>query len=154
MTRAATAAAMVIGLMPTAFVDTIMLGGSPQVAWMVHGLFALLGVAFLIFMVRKTKDEFLRFAGLIAATLIVTPYLMAYDTLLLGWVMITLSLRYRTDWVDRLSYRLVMALCPIGVVLAIYGLPGAPLILVLLAVWIFKSVARASEPAEASPARA
>ena len=145
---------MVIGLMPTAFVDTIMLGGSPQVAWMVHGLFALLGLAFLIFMVRKTKDEFLRFAGLIAATLIVTPYLMAYDTLMLGWVMITLSLRYRTDWVDRLSYRLVMALCPIGVVLAIYGLPGAPLILVLLAVWIFKSVARASEPAEAPLARA
>jgi hypothetical protein len=143
---------LVFGLMPTAFVDIIVLGGSPQAAWTVHALFALLGAAFLIHVVRKTEDNFLRFAALIVATLIVTPYLMAYDTLLLGWVMITLSLRYRTDWVDRLSYRLVMALCPIGVILAIYGVPGAPLILALLAVWIVKSVDRASEPAETQAA--
>ncbi len=137
---------MVFGLMPTAFVDTILLGGSPQHAWMVQALFSLLGAVFLVLVIRRTQDAFLRFAALIVATLIVTPYLMAYDTLLLGWVMVTLSVRYPADWVDRLTYRLVMALCPIGVILAIYGLPGAPLILVMLAAWVYKSVGRELRP--------
>ena len=80
----------------------------------------------------------LRFCGLVGATFLVTPYLMSYDTLVLGWLVVTLAGRFEMDAFDRIGYRLVMMICPLGVALALSGLPGAPLALAMLMGWIIK----------------
>lgn len=43
-----------------------------------------------------------------------TPYLIAYDTLVIGWVMVGLARRFEMDAFDRIAYRLAMILCPLG----------------------------------------
>ena len=110
---------------------------------MVHALAMATALFFMILVIRRTQDAFLRYAAFLVATFLATPYLMAYDTLVLGWVMLTLCTRFETDRLDRITYRLAMSLCPVGVVLTMFGLPGTPLILALLAVWILKAVPQA-----------
>lgn len=110
---------------------------------MVHALAMATAIFFMILVIRRTQDPFLRYAAFLVATFLATPYLMAYDTLVLGWVMLTLCTRFETDRLDRITYRLAMSLWPIGVVLMMFGLPGTPLILALLAVWILKAVPQA-----------
>ena len=129
---------VVFGLMPTAFVNSILAGGAIWFASLAQFVFSIIAVLFLMLTLGRTRDEFLRFAALIVATLIATPYLMAYDTLVLGWIMLTLSMRAPMGGLEQLAYRLVMAICPIGVVLSLYSVPGTALVLPLLAIWIFK----------------
>lgn len=134
---------LVLGLMPTVLVDMAVLGASRSGALMVHALAMATALFFMILVIRRTQDAFLRYAAFLVATFLATPYLMAYDTLVLGWVMLTLCTRFETDRLDRITYRLAMSLCPVGVVLTMFGLPGTPLILALLAVWILKAVPQA-----------
>ncbi len=133
---------VVLGLMPTAFVDMIILGAGTKIAGYVQAVCSVAVIASFVLLLRRTDDRFLQFSALIVATFLATPYLMAYDTLVLGWIMMTLATRFEMDGFDRMTYRLAMILCPLGVALAIYGLPGAPLVLVAVGWWIWKSVAR------------
>jgi hypothetical protein len=143
-----------MGLMPTAFVNTILIGGGVTVATAMQAVSALIAIGLLVVVIRNTRDEFLHFAALVAATFLVTPYLMSYDTLVLGWVMIGLAARFEMDAFDRIAYRLAMILCPLGVALALSGLPGAPIALLLPALWIARLALQSRRAPAAVPAPA
>lgn len=132
---------VVMGLMPTAFVDMILVGAGERVAMAVQATVAVLAVGLMVVTVRATSDHFLQFASLIAASFVVTPYLMSYDTLVLGWVLATLAMRAEMAPWQGIVYRLAMIVCPLGVVLALVGAPGTPLILVGVSVWVWRVAA-------------
>jgi len=133
---------IVMGLMPTAFVDMVMLGAPRQAALAAQALFAAFAVAMLWLTIRATRDDFLRFAALVAASFVVTPYLMSYDTLVIGWVLIGLAARAEFSPAQAAIYWLAMILCPLGVVMALVGLPGAPLVLAAISWWVLAEARR------------
>ncbi|MCB1451127.1 MAG: DUF2029 domain-containing protein [Nitratireductor sp.] len=131
---------IVLGLMPTVFVNAVMVGVPRNVSMLMHGLVALCAIAAMVWTVLRCRDQFLQFASLIVATLIVTPYLMSYDTLVLGWVMLMLAQRAEMSPVQGIIYRFAMILSPLGVILALNGIPGAPLAILGLMVWLMQVV--------------
>ena len=130
---------IVMGLMPTIFVDMIMIGAGKQVAGAAQALVALGAIWMMWRVARSSSDRFLQFSALLAASFVFTPYLMSYDTLVLGWVMLGLLARAEVNFRQGLVFCLVMAICPIGVMLAGFGLPGAPLALIGLCVWVWQA---------------
>jgi Glycosyltransferase family 87 len=133
--------AIVMGLMPTAFVDMILIGVGRPAAIAVQAIVSLLAVGLMWWTIRVTQDWFLQFAALIAASFIVTPYLMAYDTLVLGWVMLMLAQRAEMNGWQAAVYFLAMAICPVGVALALIPLPGTPLVLIGVGLWVWREAA-------------
>ena len=131
---------IVLGLMPTVFVNAVMVGVPRNVSMLMHGLVALCAIAAMVWTVLRCRDQFLQFASLVVATLIVTPYLMSYDTLVLGWVMLMLAQRAEMSPVQGIIYRFAMILSPLGVILALNGIPGAPLAILGLMVWLMQVV--------------
>lgn len=130
---------VVTGLMPTVFVDMIQLGADRQAAMAAQAAAALVAVFFMWQTIRATRDRFLQFAALLAASFVVTPYLMSYDTLVLGWVMAMLAERDRMSGYQAWVYRLAMIICPLGVILALFSLPGSPLVLAGVAAWVWQA---------------
>ncbi|GIL02576.1 MAG: hypothetical protein BroJett030_24750 [Alphaproteobacteria bacterium] len=155
---------IVMGLMPTVFVDMILIGAGRPAAIGAQAVVSASAVALMWLTVRATGDRFLQFAALVAAGFLVTPYLMAYDTLVLGWVMMMLARRAAMAPWQGAVYFLAMAICPLGVALALVGLPGTPLVLAGVAVWVWRAavasdqamaaVNRATEPSRSGSAAA
>ncbi len=143
---------VVTGLMPTVFVDLMMVGAGRQVAMVAQLVVALGAIAMLWRVTRLSADPFVQFAALMAATFLVTPYLMGYDTLVLGWVMLGLAARQEMTAWQGVVYRLVMILCPLGVILALFSLPGTPLGLIGLAAWIWQMARQEAGVASPRPA--
>ncbi|MFZ1812855.1 MAG: glycosyltransferase family 87 protein [Rhizobiaceae bacterium] len=128
---------VVIGLMPTIFVNLVMTGLGETLAMTIHGAVALAVTAMMVVTILGTRDRFLQFAALVAATFSVTPYLMAYDTLILGWVVVMFAIHHGTNAWQAMTYRLVLILPVLGVTLALVGIPGAPLVLLGLNLWVW-----------------
>ncbi|MCG6858808.1 MAG: DUF2029 domain-containing protein [Salaquimonas sp.] len=129
---------VVMGLMPTVFVDMIMIGAGKQAAMAAQIVVALGAVALLWRVTRLTTDPFLQFAALLSASFVFTPYLMSYDTLVLGWVLLGLAVRAEMTGWQGIVYGLTMVICPLGVILSAFSIPGTPLVLIGLCLWVWK----------------
>ncbi|MEZ5870877.1 MAG: glycosyltransferase family 87 protein [Nitratireductor sp.] len=127
---------VVTGLMPTIFVNAVMAGVPKTAAMAAHGMVALGAMAAMVWTLLKCRDPFLQFASLVAATLIITPYLMSYDTLVLGWVMLMLAGRSEMTAMQGIVYRFAMVVSPLGVLLAMSSIPGAPFAIVGVMAWV------------------
>ena len=83
----------------------------------------------------RSNDKFLQYAVFIATCFVATPYLMAYDTIILCWIAVHLLSRYGANSWQKMSYRFIFALIPIGVALSMLNIPGSSLILMSLVFW-------------------
>ena len=142
---------IVLGLMPTVFVNAVMSGLPKSAAMAAHATVALCAMAALGWILLRCRDPFLQFASLVVATLIVTPYLMSYDTLILGWVMLMLLQRSEATALQGVIYRLAMIVSPLGVILALNGIPGAPLAILGLMVWLVQAAMQETAVPQTSP---
>ena len=142
---------IVLGLMPTVFVNAVMAGLPKSAAMAAHATVALCAMGALGWILLRCRDPFLQFASLVVATLIVTPYLMSYDTLILGWVMLMLLQRSEATALQGVIYRLAMIVSPLGVILALNGIPGAPLAILGLMVWLVQAAMQETAVPQTSP---
>ena len=92
-------------------------------------------VAIMIWCCLRCKDRFLQFAVFIMSCFIATPYLMAYDTIILCWIAVGMLSRYGASGWQQMSYRLIFALIPIGVALSMAHVPGSSLVMLLMLAW-------------------
>lgn len=123
------------GLMPSLAANFGIMGLGKTAAIGLHIGLALLAIAAMIWCCLQCKDKFLQYAAFISTCFIATPYLMAYDTIILCWIAVHLLARYGANHWQKMSYRLVFALIPIGVTLSMLNMPGSSLILISLLVW-------------------
>lgn len=123
------------GLMPTVFVNMQIVNAPDWLAYGAQMLVIAAAVVALVWVCRFCRDRFSQYAVFVAASFAVTPYLMAYDTIVLVWVMIALASRYRFDAAAKLLFIALAAVGPLGVVLSLLGVPGSAL--VLLGVLVF-----------------
>ncbi len=130
---------LVDGLMPTALMNMVVGGAGGKLAIAVHLVFAFGALCWFAFMVWKSNDHFIQFAALLVATFIISPYMMAYDFLVLIWVMIMLAHRQSFNQFHKTVFRLMVLLPVISVLMAHLAIPGSALVTVLLAIWLWIS---------------
>ena len=129
---------LVDGLMPTALMNMVVTGAGSGLAIFIHAIFALGAVIWFCMIVLNSKDHFTQFAALLVATYILSPYMMAYDFIILIWVMTMLAFRKSFDQFQKMSFRLIVFLPVISVLMAQLSIPGSAIIPVLLAIWIWQ----------------
>jgi alpha-1,2-mannosyltransferase len=86
---------------PSVMIFARTLGLGAQISGILHWSIAAIAAAGALWVWHRTKDGAIRAAVLAAATLLVTPYLRAYDLLLLVLPMAVLLSRTRTGLVDK-----------------------------------------------------
>ena len=123
------------GLMPSLAANFGILGLGREVSLVLHALVAIAVVAVMIWCCLRCKDRFLQYVVFIMCCFIATPYLMAYDTIILCWIAVGMLSRYGASAWQKLSYRLIFALIPVGVALSMLHIPGSSLIMLLLLAW-------------------
>ncbi len=123
------------GLMPSLAANFGIVGLGKDWSLILHSLVALMVVAIMVWCCLRCKDRFLQFAVFILCCFIATPYLMAYDTIILCWIAVAMLSRYGASGWQQMSYRLVFALIPIGVALSMLHVPGSSLVMLLLLAW-------------------
>lgn len=74
--------------MPTVFAFVSLLGGGTALAYVLHAFVALLAVAAVIWVWRRSQPLALRASALVAATFLVSPYVFDYD---LAWLALPLG---------------------------------------------------------------
>jgi hypothetical protein len=128
-----------------------MLGFSETVALALHGAFAVAAVAAMIWCSIRCKDRFLQYAVFVICCFVATPYLMAYDTVILCWLALMLIARFGvTPW-QGVTFRLLIGLIPIGMVMSMLGIPGYSLILVALFAWALEKAGMFAQQAKPHP---
>lgn len=115
----------------------IVTGESPWVM-IIHLGVAALALLSLIWGIRTTQDTRLQYGLFIAVSFVITPYLMVYDTVVLGWVILMLLQSRHDDQFGRLAYKLFIWVVPLGLVLSMSNLPGTALILLAIWLWIVR----------------
>ena len=86
---------------PSVLIFARTLGLGAQLSGFLHWTIAAIAAAGALWMWHRTKDGAIRAAVLAAATLLVTPYLRAYDLLLLALPIAVLLSRVQTGLVDK-----------------------------------------------------
>jgi len=148
-------APIIQGLMPTAFVNFFIAGFGVNTTSILHGLVALGVLAVMVIICRKVQDRFYQYAIFISCTFVISPYMLVYDTLVLAWLMLMLAKRLEMGSPEKAIYKLVMLLGPIGVFMAVLGIPGSFLILIGLMWWVARDALLHSRSAtQAQPAAA
>ncbi len=125
------------------------LGASPSVADLCHWTIAVLGTAAAAWVWWKIKDGALRAAVLAAATLLVTPYLRAYDLALLVLPMAFLLSRAQIGPI-KVAAILAAWLAPAVLMFMSPSIQFGPVVSVLLLATLLLRVS-AGEPARAAP---
>ena len=130
---------------PSMMIFARTLGVGPLASNILHWSIAAIAAAATLWTWRRTQDGVIRAAVLAAAILLVTPYLRAYDMLLLA-LPIALLLRTETGLVEKaviFAAWLVPALLMFTAPAIQYG-PVVSLALMMAAFWHFQNAARAS----------
>ena len=135
---------LTLGLMPSLAVALGMAGLPPSVAMALHWVAALSAIGAMVWIVRRCADPFLGYAVFIATSFVVTPYLMAYDTLVLCWLALAMVARFGATRWQAVTFRLLQAIIPLGVVLSLAAVPGVTLVLWAAFVWIASEASRRS----------
>ena len=134
-----------LGLMPTAYMNARILGLSPEAAYGVQALFALAAVAATVWTFWKPRDPLLSYAVLIVAGLCATPYLMSYDLVIVGWLLIAVFGTRRLAGRQRPFLLVVHFLPLLAIAAAIAGIPGSALVLPAFCLWLLTELRNLGE---------
>lgn len=124
------------------FAAVRMLGGSVELAYIAQALFAVVAAAVVLWIWRSRASMELKSAALVTASLMVTPYLLDYDLMVLAlpvaWLA-ALGLREGFRRWEKITLLAVWVLPLLSRLLAKYlYLPTAPLVMALLLLLIVK----------------
>ncbi len=128
----------------SAFVDARRIGLSADWAWMVQAMMSCAAVAMVIWTFWRKRDPVLSLAVLVTATFLVTPYMLDYDMVVLGYVVALLRTRTDNNFTDHVLGLAVWAL-PLAMLLL--GLAGIPVAMVVLPAFAGRLVWRLSHAA-------
>jgi hypothetical protein len=123
---------------------TRWLGGSDAAAWTLQALVSLACAVGVVGLWRGKAPLALKAAALVAATALVTPYLLTYDQTIL---VVALAFLYRHGPFDRLETALatLAALCPLGFL--VFNAPAGVIASLAVAALVGRRVARAGAKA-------
>jgi len=131
---------MTRGWMPSVAVNAGIAGFGPQAMGVIHIAAALVAIGFMIWGVRQTGDKFLQYALFLTVSFVATPYLMIYDTVILGWMALILVMFYGVDRADRTFYRAFIIMIPVSTIFSLLHIPGSALILLAMIVWVGRHI--------------
>jgi hypothetical protein len=119
-------------VMPSVFMNARALGLPLAVDWLLQGLAATMALAAALWTYRRKRDPDLSRATFMTASLVATPYVFPYDTVMLVWVAVLLRKRRGGPiWDDVLALS-VWLLPAIAFGLGQAGLPVSSLVLIVL----------------------
>ncbi len=138
-----------LAMMMSAYSSVRTLGFSGNAPLVVHWIFAVPAVVLLLLCVKARPGHDVRFAALIIATFIASPYVFNYDAGILCVACAALAMRYRAQWLAdgpaqmqptprgllELRYRLLCLVCTLPILshlLAALVAPVAPAILLVV----------------------
>lgn len=131
---------MTRGWMPSVAVNAGIAGFGPKAMGAIHIVVALAAIGFMIWGVRQTRDKFLQYALFLAVSFVATPYLMIYDTVILGWMALILVMFYGATKIDRAFYRVFIVMIPVSTLFSLLHIPGSALILLAMVVWVGRHI--------------
>jgi len=131
---------MTRGWMPSVAVNAGIAGLGPKAMGIVHITTALAAIGFMIWGVRQTRDKFLQYALFLAVSFVATPYLMIYDTVILGWMAIILVTFYGVERLDRGFYRAFVVMIPVSTLFSLLHIPGSALLLLAMIAWVGRHI--------------
>jgi hypothetical protein len=117
------------GLMPTAFMNARIAGLGAHPSYYLQGAVALFAVAAVVWVFIRPRDPLLSYCALLIGNALLTPYLMSYDLVVMGWLVLVL---YRAP-MGPAERKVLLALYWLPVIalsMAMLGLPGSALVLV------------------------
>lgn len=129
------------GLMPTAFMNARIAGLEAQASYYVQVVVALFAVASAIWVFIRPRDPRLSYCALLVGNALLTPYLMSYDLVVMGWLVLMV---YRIPLaVGERKILLALYWLPvIALSMAMLGLPGSALILMATGIVLLRAFAR------------
>lgn len=133
LTLTTAAPGIMYSLMSTVFIDLRMLGASLPTAFAVQGCFTLAMAVLVGWTFYKKRDAELSFIIFIAASVLATSYLLAYDLVLMSWGGL-LILRRAESRRDHIIATLTFAMPILHVIAGYFEIPGTAFI-PLLAIW-------------------
>ena len=123
---------LMLGMMPTAFINARLMGAPSAVAWALQALTSMIALTAVVWTFRKKRDAMLSSAMLLAASLLVTPYSFNYDMAAL--IAVLAQMRFRSDSA-RIDTALILIVWMLPVVMMLgffVQLAGSALVLLAL----------------------
>lgn len=143
----------VMGMMPTAYMNARLVGLSASVAYAIQGVFAAIAMAAVVWTYWRRRDPLLSFAVLVTAGLAATPYLMSYDLVVVGWLVLALLLSGQMGLRDRPLLLIVIFLPFVAIAAGFAHIPGSALVLPAFAFFAMRKLASPVSEPMARPAR-
>lgn len=129
------------GLMPTAFMNARVAGLSAQAAYYVQAVLALIAVTATAWVFARRRDPLLSYCALLIGNALLTPYLMSYDLVMMGWLALMIN-RAPLALAERKVLLALYWLPVIALAMGMLGLPGSVLILVAAGIVLLRMLAR------------
>jgi alpha-1,2-mannosyltransferase len=123
---------LMLGMMPTAFINARLMGAPDSVAWALQAVTAIIALAAVVWTFRKRRDPMLSNAMLLAASLLVTPYSFNYDMAALIAVLAQMRLRPDNSRIDTALILIVWMLPAVMMLGFFVHLAGSALVLLVL----------------------
>ena len=135
-----------------AMVSSVFFGGRlmhlpASVDWVLQGVVAALALAALVWTYWQRRDPALSLAFLITATFLVTPYILNYDMVVLGFVVALLRERADNTIEDHWLLIAVWTLPVAMMLVAVVSIPLAPIVLMAFAVRLIWRLAQSDSRA-------
>ncbi len=131
---------IIMGLMPTIFMDIRLLGGSASLAYVVQIVAGLGAVAAVAWAYWRPRDPVYSYALFLTASLVATPYLMSYDMVVFGWVLLVVAGSRAVSGRARIVLTGMYWLPLIALPLGVSGIPGAALVPLAFAAYLLASL--------------
>ncbi len=123
---------LMLGMMPTAFINARLMGAPDAVAWALQAVTSAIALTAVIWTFRKRRDPMLSNAMLLAASLLVVPYSFNYDMAALIAVLAQMRLRPDNTRIDT-ALILIVWMLPLVMMLGFFvKLAGSALVLLVL----------------------
>ena len=129
------------GLMPTAFMNARIAGLEAHASYYVQAIVALVVTVAATWVFIRPRDPLLSYCALLVGNALLTPYLMSYDLVLMGWLVLTV---YRAP-LAAAERKILLALYWLPVIalsMAMLGLPGSVLVLMATGMILIHALAR------------
>jgi hypothetical protein len=143
-----------MGLMPTVFMNARVAGLGPESAYALQTVAALVAVAAVIWTFARRSDPLLSYGVLLVATLVATPYLMSYDLVVMGWLVLALYKSGRLPPRQRVLLAALYWLPLVALAMALAGVPGSALIPIAALVMLIVALRERGKAAEPRAATA
>ena len=127
---------IILGWMPTLTSNLGIMGVPLETGMKVQIAVAIPLIITMIWVCMKQKDLFLNYSVFLAVSFAVTPYLMVYDTVVLGWLMMSHLVLRPIRFPQKSVYYLLLIIPLLGPIISQFGWSCTYLFVLGLVVWM------------------